>query len=182
MPKQTPKSKFMKKPKHIFVIGFMASGKSTFGKRIAKELGYNFIDTDKEIERIEGKSISKIFEENGERYFRKLEMNFLKKISIYKENTVISTGGGMPCNQYRLNRILNSGKVIYLEIDAKSVINRLKNAKQKRPILANLSEEELSKKIYSLLDKRKRYYEQALHIIPALNAKKISGLSLFKTK
>ncbi len=168
----------MNKPNFIFIVGFMASGKSTFGKKVAKELGYKFIDTDKEIERQEGRSITQIFEENGESYFRKLEMNFLKNVSSTEENTVFSTGGGMACNQYRMNRILNSGKTIYLEIDVKSVINRLQNAKQKRPILANLSEVELEKKISSLLDKRKKYYEQAHKTISALHAKKVNGLDL----
>ena len=163
----------MNKPKFIFLIGFMASGKSTFGKRMAKELGYQFVDTDKEIERLEGKSITQIFEENGEQYFRNLEMNFLKSIENYSENTLFSTGGGMACNQYRLNRILKSGKVIYLEIDTKSVINRLKNAKQKRPILANLTDIELELKINNLLKKRRKYYEQAPQTISSLHSKKI---------
>jgi len=164
----------MKKPNYIFVIGFMASGKSTFGKRIAKELGYNFIDTDKEIERLEGKTISQTFEENGEQYFRKLEMIFLKSINN-SENTLFSTGGKMTCNQYRLNRMKKLGKLIHLEIDAKSVINRLKSAKQKRPILANLTEEELSKKIISLLDKRTRYYDQSDITISSLSSKKVKA-------
>ena len=68
--------------------------------------------------------------------------------------------------------------MIYLEIDSKSVINRLKNAKQQRPILANLSEEELSNKIISLLNKRKRYYEQAHQTILALQAKKVNGIEI----
>ena len=165
----------MKNPNYIFIIGFMASGKSTFGKRIAKELRYQFVDTDKEIEKQEGKTIPEIFEKFGEQYFRKLEMNFLKSISNYDANTIFSSGGGMACNQYRLNRMLNSGKVIYLEIDTKSVINRLKNAKQKRPILDNLSEKELEKKISSLLNKRRKYYEQAHQTVSALEAKKTKG-------
>jgi|SouAtlMetagenome_1021521.scaffolds.fasta_scaffold08227_2 shikimate kinase len=178
MQNPTLKSTFMKKPNHLFIVGFMASGKSTFGKRVAIELGYQFIDTDKEIERQEGKTIPQIFEEEGEQYFRRLEMKFLKSVSDFKVNTVFSTGGGMACNQYRINRMLNLGKLIYLEIDVKSVINRLKNAKQKRPLLSNLSEDDLSKKINSMLNKRKKYYEQASQSISALNAKKINGLSL----
>ena len=80
----------------------------------------------------------------------------------------------MACNQYRLNRMLNAGKVIYLEIDAKSVINRLQNTKQKRPVLANLSKEELEKTIHTLLKKRRRYYEQANKTIASLEIKKMS--------
>ncbi|MEN8929062.1 MAG: shikimate kinase [Flavobacteriales bacterium] len=168
----------MKKPNLIFVIGFMASGKSTFGKRIAKELGYSFIDADKAIEKQEGKTITEIFSERGEQYFRKLEMKFLKSLSELSENTVISTGGGMACNQYRLNRMLNSGRVIYLEIDTKSVINRLKNAKTRRPILEGLSNQELEKKISSLLHKRGKYYEQAHQIVNSLHSKKVKAKEL----
>lgn len=178
MPKQIPKSIFMKKNNIVFIIGFMASGKSTFGKRMAKELGYKFIDTDKEIEKQEGKSISQIFEEKGEQYFRTLEMKFLKEIAVNSEKTIISSGGGMACNQYRLNRMLKLGKVIYLEIDAKSVINRLQKAKQKRPILEGLSEKKLNKKIESLLNKRRKYYEQAHQTISSLHSKKIEIQSL----
>ncbi len=164
----------MKNPKFIFVIGFMASGKSTFGKRIAKELEYEFIDTDAYIEQKEGKSIPEIFNQYGEKYFRLLEKYSLSEILERDSNTVISTGGGMSCNQHRLNKMLNNGKVIYLEIDAKSVINRLKNAKQKRPLLIGLSVSELEEKINNLLKKRKRYYEQAHFSISSLDSKKAS--------
>ena len=146
----------MKNPKFIFVIGFMASGKSTFGKRIAKELEYNFVDTDNYIEQKEGKSIPDIFNQYGEKYFRILEKYALNEILERDSNTVISTGGGMSCNQHRLNKMLKNGKVVYLDIDPKSVINRLKNAKQKRPLLSDLSDIELEEKINQLLKKRKK--------------------------
>ncbi|MGB1040910.1 MAG: shikimate kinase [Flavobacteriales bacterium] len=156
----------------VFLIGFMASGKSTIGKKIAKELGYNFTDTDNYIEQKTGISISEIFKEVGERGFRKLETQSLKEIIARGGRQVISTGGGMPCNHYRLNRMLKSGTLIYLEIDTKSVIHRLKNAKVQRPLLAGLSEIELERKIETLLNKRRRYYEQAHHTISSLEAKK----------
>lgn len=164
----------MKNPKFIFVIGFMASGKSTFGKRIAKELEYNFVDTDNYIEQKEGKSIPDIFNQYGEKYFRILEKYALNEILERDSNTVISTGGGMSCNQHRLNKMLKNGKVVYLDIDPKSVINRLKNAKQKRPLLSDLSDIELEEKINQLLKKRKKYYGQAPFEVSSLDAKKAS--------
>lgn len=164
----------MKNPKFIFVIGFMASGKSTFGKRIAKELEYNFVDTDNYIEQKEGKSIPDIFNQYGEKYFRILEKYALNEILERDSNTVISTGGGMSCNQHRLNKMLKNGKVVYLDIDPKSVINRLKNAKQKRPLLSDLSDIELEEKINQLLKKRKKYYGQASFKVSSLDAKKAS--------
>lgn len=164
----------MKNPKFIFVIGFMASGKSTFGKRIAKELEYNFVDTDNYIEQKEGKSIPDIFNQYGEKYFRILEKYALNEILERDSNTVISTGGGMSCNQHRLNKMLKNGKVVYLDIDPKSVINRLKNAKQKRPLLSDLSDIELEEKINQLLKKRKKYYGQAPFKVSSMDAKKAS--------
>lgn len=152
----------------------MASGKSTFGKKIAKELGYQFIDTDSYIEQKEGKSVEQIFEQYGERYFRLLEKKALNEVVDKEGSYVVSTGGGMACNQHRLNKMLKNGKVVYLEIDVKSVIHRLKNAKTKRPLLANLSEEELEKKITRLLKKRSKYYLQAHHTVSSLTAKKIN--------
>lgn len=159
----------------IFIIGFMASGKSTFGKKLAKKKGYSFVDTDKLIEKEEGKSVTEIFEQYGEKYFRNLEKLALKRLIKQNENQVIATGGGMSCNQYNLNLMKRNGEVIYLKIDVKSVINRLKTAKNKRPILANLSEKELVTKIENLLNKRLKYYNQATVVVNSLEAKKWEG-------
>ena len=101
----------------VFIIGFMASGKTTIGKKIARELGYDFVDTDSFIEKKSGNSIAEIFQSQGERAFRKMETQALKEIIARGGKQVISTGGGMSCNQYRLNRMLTSGTVIYLKIE-----------------------------------------------------------------
>ena len=78
----------------IFIVGPMASGKSTLGEKLAQTLNIDFIDTDKEIERKAGAEISWIFEVEGERGFRERERKVLNK-SIDKEDAVISTGGGI---------------------------------------------------------------------------------------
>ena len=78
----------------VILIGFMGVGKTSVGKRLAKKLNFDFIDTDYEIELVEKKSISKIFEQDGEKYFRKLENNLLKDL-VKNDNIVISTGGGI---------------------------------------------------------------------------------------
>ena len=158
-----------------FIIGFMASGKSTFGKKLAKKKGCSFVDTDKLIEKEEGKTVSEIFEQYGEKYFRNLEKLALKRLIKQNKNQVIATGGGMSCNQYNLNLMKHNGEVIYLKIDVKSVINRLKNAKNQRPILTNLSEKELETKIENLLNKRLKYYNQAAVVVNSLEAKKWEG-------
>ena len=78
----------------IFIVGPMASGKSTLGKKLAQTLNIDFIDTDKEIEKKAGAEISWIFEVEGEKGFRERERKVLNN-SINKEDVVISTGGGI---------------------------------------------------------------------------------------
>ena len=164
-------------PQLIFLVGFMGSGKSTIGKVMAKQLGVNFLDTDKYIEEKEGKSIPEIFDEIGEKGFRKLENQILNELKNLEKNYVIATGGGMPCHQTRLNKMLELGTLIYIEIDVKSVIQRVTQGKNIRPILAGLTPPEMEEKIQDLMKKRLPYYEQAHHTISSLGAKKID----FKT-
>ncbi len=164
--------------KLVFLIGFMGSGKSTIGKRMAKQLSYQFIDTDQYIEKMEGKTIAQLFEEIGESGFRKLEMAVLNDLESLETNHIIATGGGMPCRQSRLDKMLEMGTVIYLEIDTKSVLKRVSQAKNVRPILAGLTPLEMETKIRELMKKRTPYYEQANLTISSLDAKKIDFSSL----
>ena len=160
-------------PQLIFLIGFMGSGKSTIGKLMAKQLDYNFIDTDKYIEKKVGKSISELFAELGEKGFRKIENEVLNELKNLDDNYVIATGGGMPCHQTRLNKMLKLGTVIHLEIDVKSVLKRVSQGKNVRPILAGLLPSEMEQKIRDLMKKRLPYYEQANHTVSSLHAKKM---------
>ena len=173
MLKPIPNQLEMTNPNFIFLIGFMGSGKTTIGKIIAKQTGYDFIDSDKWIENKEGKKIHDIFTTKGEAYFRKLEMNFLKSLKQLEGDYVIATGGGMPCHQYRLNRMLKLGKLVHLKIDAKSAINRLKDSKEDRPLLKELNQEELENKVQFLLQKRQKYYSQAHITVSSLEAKRV---------
>lgn len=160
-------------PRLIFLVGFMGSGKTTIGKIMAKQLGFQFLDTDAYISQKEGKSIATIFSEIGEKGFRKMEMNTLKDFQSLTQNYVIATGGGMPCNQYRLNRMKKMGEVVYLKIDVKSAVIRLTQGGNKRPLLAGLSPVEMETKISQLLKKRDQYYDQATTTINSLEAKRI---------
>lgn len=158
---------------NIFLIGFMASGKTTLGKKISKHLGFDFIDTDKYISRKYNKSIAQIFKEKGEEVFRNYEIEALNEVLKSSENKVIATGGGMPCNQHNLDLMLQNGTVVFLELDLKSIQNRVKASKTKRPILNNLDDEALSKKIETLYEQRIDYYKQAHLTISALNIRSI---------
>src|SRR5664279_2631025 len=92
----------------VYIIGFMGSGKSTAGKKLASLLGWSFIDFDKRIEEHTGKPISEIFSQHGENYFRNLETEILKNLKA-ETDTVISTGGGTPCYGDNMDYMLETG-------------------------------------------------------------------------
>lgn len=144
----------------IFLIGFMTAGKSTIGKILANTIGWNFIDLDQEIERIENKSVIKIFKENGESYFRNLETNTLKNLTENR-NVVISLGGGTVENPENFQHIISKGIIIYLEISQQEAFRRLK-FKRNRPVLYNDSNEEVSD--VELMQRIKNIFERRLHI------------------
>ena len=98
----------------IFIVGPMASGKSTLGKKLAQTLNIDFVDTDKEIEKKAGAEISWIFEVEGEKGFRERERKALKK-SINKVDIVISTGGGIVSEKKNRDLMTAKGKVVYLK-------------------------------------------------------------------
>ena len=87
------------KNSNIILIGFMGCGKSTVGRKLANALSYTFRDTDAMIEEAYGKSISKMFEEDGEEYFRNAETKLLQKLSDEANGLVLATGGGMPMRE-----------------------------------------------------------------------------------
>lgn len=152
----------------IFLIGYMGSGKSTAGKKLAAKLGFEFIDLDKFIEQETGKTIPEIFAEKGESEFRALEHNALKKL-INKEKIVVACGGGTPCYYGNMELMNNNGTTIYLKMSADTLTSRLLNAKDKRPLIENKSEEELRNYITEHLEKREDIYHQAHYIVKGKN-------------
>lgn len=146
----------------IVLIGYMASGKSTVGKELSSKLCIPFIDLDNYIEEGEGKSVSKIFEENGEIYFRKKEHEYLKQLLDSEDNFVLSLGGGTPCYAGNMDLVLNSDATsIYLKASLKTLYNRLQNQKESRPLVASISDEKLSEFIAKHLFERRFFYEKA---------------------
>jgi shikimate kinase len=150
----------------IFLIGYMASGKSTAGKKLASKLGMKFIDLDEYIETEYGKSIEDIFSGEGEERFRELEHRYLQKVST-QDNTVFSLGGGTPCFYNNMELINKNGTSIYFKMSADALAHRLANAKKKRPKIAGMNEEQLKTFIHNDVDKREIFYLQAHYKVKA---------------
>tara|TARA_Y100001968_G_scaffold293299_1_gene299157 strand:+ start:200 stop:778 length:579 start_codon:yes stop_codon:yes gene_type:complete len=140
--------------RNIFLIGMMGSGKSQTGPDLAKIINYAFIDTDDVIEKASKQSISNIFEKDGEKAFRDLEKQVLKEISQH-HSLIIATGGGLITLPENWG-ILHQGIVIWLDLDLKRSINRLKNDENKRPLIT--SKGNLAKTFSKIYESRKPMY------------------------
>jgi shikimate kinase len=148
----------------IALIGFMATGKSTVGKALADYLGddYSFIETDQLIVEMAGKSIPRIFVEEGEEKFRKYEIIVCRKASKLK-NVVISCGGGVVLNSANIKKLKKNCHIVLLKTTVEEIYNRiLKNGKRTRPII---NSEDPKKDIKRVLNYREKFYETASEII-----------------
>ncbi len=150
--------------KRIILIGYMASGKTTLGKKLANKLNIPFIDVDAKIEELEGCSISEIFLHKGEKGFRLLETDFLKTYS-FTDSFVLSTGGGMPCFNDNMKLLNTLGTTFYLKRPVKELVNRLVSAKEKRPLIEGKTIEELESFINETLLLRSPFYESSQYIL-----------------
>jgi len=151
----------MKQHNKIVLIGYMASGKSSIGKMLAKSLNSAFVDLDDYIADKEGLSISALFERKGEPYFRKKEIEYLKELLHTEESLVISVGGGTPCFLGTMKMINDFSLSIYLKASIKTLHNRLVPEKTERPILSSIADEMLQEYIAIHLFERSAYYEKA---------------------
>jgi len=143
--------------KPIILIGFMASGKTTIGKRLAEILNRRFIDTDELIEERERLSISEIFERYGEGYFRKVEEEVISEV-INESNTVIATGGGCITREGTRRLLKEKGVVFWLKVDTKTILDRTNND-ETRPLLRGDREG----RINTLLLQREPLYRETAH-------------------
>lgn len=148
----------------IFLTGFSGSGKSTIGPLLANSLGYDFVDLDHAIERAAGKSINRIFAEEGESAFRQLEAESLQQLGGLRE-TVVSLGGGVLENDRSFGLVTAAGTLVYLKSSAANLARRLQH-KTDRPLLkgqgeGKLSRDELEARIEAILAKREERYRSA---------------------
>ena len=144
----------------LFIIGYMATGKTTFGEALASHLGLNFIDLDKYIEMKSEMTVPEIFKKFGETGFRALESRALEEVAE-KENSVIACGGGTPCFNSNMELMMRKGLTVCLEASMDCIIRRVMDAPEKRPLLASLSADELKTKIRVHLKERNPFYSRA---------------------
>lgn len=152
----------------IFLIGFMGSGKTTLGRRLAAKMGYEFIDLDHKLEQQVELSIAEYFTLFGEDAFRKLESEVLKR-TLYPDNAVISTGGGLPCFFDNIDWMKAHGTTIYIKLPPKTLADRLENGKEERPLLQEKHGDSLIAFIEEKLAEREIFYAQANIIADGLS-------------
>lgn len=148
----------------LVLIGYMGSGKSSVGKALASELGYAFLDLDAHIESVERKSISKIFDDKGEIYFRKKENKVLRELISSEGNIVMATGGGTPCYGNSMEFLMGQEKTvtIYLKASLNFLTDRLFLERLNRPLIAHINNKAIMLDfIRKHLFERSFYYNKA---------------------
>ncbi|MEQ1552655.1 MAG: shikimate kinase [Ferruginibacter sp.] len=149
---------------NFYLIGFMGSGKSYLGSIWAKQNNFTFCDLDTLIEKEENDNIANIFSTNGENYFREKETKILKK-TLKFENTIIACGGGAPCFFDNIKWMNENGTTIFLNEGLGHIYYRLAKEKSKRPLIANLTNDELMQFVKEKTKEREPYYTQSKIIL-----------------
>ena len=162
----------------IYLVGFMGCGKSTLGRKLAKFMKWKFVDLDEYIEKRENNTISKIFSEKGEAYFRALESNVLKESADWY-NTVVSCGGGTPCFNKNMELLNNLGLSIFINLSPDILAERLKGEREKRPLIAKFSDAEMLDFINAKLSERLKYYQSSKLIFNYTKEKEAEFLNRF---
>jgi shikimate kinase len=161
----------------IFLIGYMGSGKTTLGRKLATRLNYQFLDLDHALEEQAGMTIAEYFASFGETAFRVAESEILKQ-TAYPENVIISTGGGAPCFFDNMDWMNVNGTTLYIKLSPKTLADRLEHGKEARPILRDKHGDELIAFITEKLEEREAYYLKAKIIADgsSLTAEKVVEL------
>lgn len=151
--------------KALFLVGFMGSGKSTFGKELAKKLSWDFFDLDEVIQSIHHQSIPDLFSTLGEPRFRELEKEVLYGFEKMKAPFVLACGGGTPCFFDNMEWMKSKGEVLFIDTPPDELLRRLKGTETGRPVLKALNPERFEEEMLILLEKRRPFYLQAPWIL-----------------
>lgn len=144
----------------VFIVGYMYSGKTTVGKKLAKKLELDFFDIDHYFERKYKIRVQDFFDKYDENAFRKLEGEILLEI-IRKDDFVLSTGGGTPCFYGNMDLINKHGISVYLKMAPESIAHRAMHSRKPRPLFKNLTDNEIPVFINQHLADREKYYNAA---------------------
>ncbi|GAB3231997.1 shikimate kinase [Hymenobacter seoulensis] len=146
----------------LYLIGMPGAGKTTLGRALATAFQLPFLDLDQEIVRRERRSVSEIFAQHGEAYFRQLEANVLRDVVATHERLVLATGGGTPCFHHNLEVLLETGLTLYLAVPVPELVRRLKVAATNRPLLAaSVDAAGLEARLHETLAARQQFYDRA---------------------
>ena len=163
----------------IILCGYMGSGKSRVGSRLSKSISMTFLDLDQFIAERESRTISDIFSNSGEVYFRKIERQALENVLSMEGNAVISLGGGTPCYSDNMTYMLAhpNVKIIYLKASIQTIVKRLESSKKSRPLI-DLLKDNLSKTefVAKHLFERSYYYEQS-HFVVTVDGKRLEEIT-----
>ncbi len=150
--------------RNIYIVGYMASGKTTIGKRLAEDLCLDFIDTDDFIEGKMGKTIAEIFIQEGEEYFRNQERNIISVLSATSD-TVVATGGGLPCHSDNMQFLNSVGETVFIDTPVEEILSRLRQERETRPLVKDLDKKVLPYFVKENYAKRLPIYKEARHTI-----------------
>lgn len=145
----------------IFLIGFMGSGKTHWGRLLSEKLSMRFFDLDEQVTEHAGKSIAEIFAAEGEEQFRMTEKDVLHIITESHESFVIACGGGSPCYFNNIEYMNKSGTTVWINTPLDTLFERLVKEKNHRPLIKELTDDQLRNFINRKFASRKIYYEQA---------------------
>ena len=152
--------------KTLFLVGYMGCGKSTLGRKLARRLGVDFVDTDALVEEREGASVADVFRYEGEERFRQAERRVLDEVIAGNPFVVVSTGGGLPTWSDNMARMNDAGHTVYLRRSAEQIARRLSPyGRRKRPRLQGLNDEELVAFMERDMAAREPFYAQATLIV-----------------
>lgn len=166
-------------PIKIFLIGMMGSGKSYWAEKLKKKLKVPAYDLDSLVEMMEEKTVSEIFEEDGEEYFRQAEAKMLRLFSE-KKQYILSCGGGTACYDDNMKWMNNHGITIWLDEPVEILVERLSKEKSQRPLIKNLDDAALKDFLDKKLEEREGFYKQAAFRLSKENLNEIFFTTLLK--
>lgn len=149
------------KEERLYIVGYMACGKTTFGRALANRMGWDFVDLDEKIARQEGQTVREIIESKGEAQFRQMECHALKHTASIKK-VIVACGGGTPCYRDNMEFMTLHGHTLWLLASPAKILERVREVGDTRPLLNGKDDEELMDFIIQHLRQRQPYYCKAM--------------------